>query len=331
MMEMAVRIMPRKIRLTLLVVSFLLLEVRVCHSGSSSEADQHAQSFSLLRRRTGGQRGRNPHYYWEPDYLEKNVDIKDAEVTATASDSGSSNSNNNNEENLNPYWDPVYWNALANPYWSTEYWHAKFRDNLLRQAQDEFVAQCLTTLEATSQNNKVNRDQFVQFIRQISRGSLVAREFKDLPLFLTMIFLSAACTSGEDCVGEDPAITTASTPEEESQLNQVLCRQLMRFPFLEVLFPFQFLIRVSEGVAAEDLLAGNDPNQIIPSLEKALDHVVLEGLNCSNIPEITYTPRRRDRSQSGPRAQRQPQPQEDCDFVVDVSIEDAADYRKFCI
>lgn len=233
-------------------------------------------------------------------------------------------------QNINPYWDPSFWNPLANTYWNTEYWHAKLSDNLLRVAEDEFVDQCLAALEDRAVNNKVNRQQYVQFLRDISKGTLVAQEFKDLPLFLSMIFFTAGCTSGEDCVGEEPKITTAASPQEESQLNGVLCRQLMRFPFLEVVFPFQFLILVSDDVTAAELLAANDTNKILPNLERALDIVLVEGLNCSYAPdEATLRSREGERRQVTPTTQRQPQPQEDCDFSVSVSIEDAADYRKF--
>lgn len=205
-------------------------------------------------------------------------------------------------------------------------------------AEISSVQKCLGLLETyASDDDRVSRQDYVRFLSEISKGTLRAQTFQSLPLFLSMIFFSASCSYGEDCVNQPPALTIHRTlTKGEQDMNAVMCHQLMRFPFLEILFPFQFLIRVSSEFSAEDLLVKTGNAKLVPNLESALDTALLEGFNC------TYTPpgspmivsRQKNKSR-GKRQQidvggsRQAQPQDDCNFVVDVTIADAADYRKF--
>jgi len=219
--------------------------------------------------------------------------------------------------------------------------------------QQVFVNQCLDLLEAKSVDEKVDRDQYVGFLEELSRGSLKAREFKDLPLFLSMIFFSAGCSHGEDCVDDEPALVvprsngqqqvqdkdSRATPQERDvvSMNHVLCHQLVRYPFLEVLMPFQFLIRVSNGLSASELMmvSENESNRgppIVPNLESALDQALLEGFNCSYSEPYLYKPKMMVGTKRKPvfnGQNRQPQSVDECDFLVEVTVSDAADYRKF--
>ena len=201
-------------------------------------------------------------------------------------------------------------------------------------AETAFVQKCLNLLEThASENNLVSRGDYVHFLSDISKGTLKAQTFQDLPLFLSMIFFSASCSHGEDCVTQAPALTMHRAPvtKGEQDMNAVMCHQLMRFPFLEILFPFQFLIRVSSEFSAEDFLVKSGSDKLVPNLESALDKALLEGFNCTG-DSVTVS-----RQQTKPRGKkqqlaisesRQPQPQDDCNFMVDVTIADAADYRK---
>ncbi|CAB9507263.1 expressed unknown protein [Seminavis robusta] len=186
--------------------------------------------------------------------------------------------------------------------------------------QDLFVDQCLTLLEGYSLDGQMDRTSYVQFLMTLSHNSLHAKNFQDLPLFLSMIFFSASCTSGEDCVTQEPAILVHPRGSPENQLNDLLCLQLMRFPFLEIALPFQFLIRVANGVSASEVLSVNETNQIVTTLELALDQVLLQGFNCSFSED--QPPRR---VKPDPK-RRQPQPHNACDYAVEVAVEDAADY-----
>jgi hypothetical protein len=203
-------------------------------------------------------------------------------------------------------------------------------DNLQPLDQDRFVDECLAVLESkVDVNGKVNRQGYVEALSDISKSSLQARAFSELPLFLSMIFFSASCTSGEDCVTLEPAFTIHSRDSQEHQLNRVLCLQLMRFPFLEVVMPFQFLVRSSSRLTASAVLAENENNPILPTLEVALDQVLLGGFNCSHVaPGGPLPPRATRRSPEERSRRRQPQPQNDCDYVVYATVEDAADFRK---
>jgi hypothetical protein len=197
--------------------------------------------------------------------------------------------------------------------------------------QERFVDECLAILESNADGNRrINRQGYVDSLSQISKSSLQPKSFSDLPLFLSMIFFSASCTSGEDCVTQEPEITLHSRDNPENQLNRVLCLQLMRFPFLEVVVPFQFLMRSSSGLTASTILSDNENDPIVPTLEVALDQVLLRGFNCTHVePGGPLPPRPNKRSPAERSKRRQPQPQHDCDYVVYVSVEDAADFRKY--
>lgn len=226
-----------------------------------------------------------------------------------------------------------------------------FRDNLKIMTQNLFVQQCMELLEShADQDKQLNRAQYVSFLQDISNDSLEVDDFTDLPLFLAMIFFSASCSNGEDCVSNEAAMSITPVGTRENQMNQVLCRQLMRFPFMEILLPFQFLIRVNSGLSAAELMLlgseeGDDreadqeedlaATRIVPNLEGALDQVLLQGFNCSYVPGEPIANRRREMPPRQRSQLRQPQPQTDCDYVVQVTVEDAADYpcgfRSSCI
>ena len=202
--------------------------------------------------------------------------------------------------------------------------------------ESAFVKKCVGLLEThASDNEQVSRQDYVDFLADVSQGTLKARTFQDLPLFLSMIFFSASCSHGEDCVTQAPSlVVNRQLAKGERDMNAVLCHQLMRFPFLEVLFPFQFLIQVSSEFSAEDILVAKDKAQIVPNLEFALDSALLKGFNCTYVPGESVVSVSRQPKPRGKRQKlissgnRQPQPQDDCNYVVDVTIADAADYRK---
>lgn len=204
-------------------------------------------------------------------------------------------------------------------------------------SETAFVQKCLGVLEThASENDLVSREDYVHFLSDISKGTLKAQTFHDLPLFLSMIFFSASCSHGEDCVTQAPALTIhRSLTKGEQDMNAVMCHQLMRFPFLEILFPFQFLIRVSSEFSAEDFLVKSGSEKLVPNLEFALDTALLEGFNCTFGPDDSVAVSRQQTKPRGRKQQidisgsRQPQPQDDCNFIVDVTIADAADYRKW--
>lgn len=213
------------------------------------------------------------------------------------------------------------------------------RDGIQLMRQSLFVEQCLNLMDSHANRDKLNRQSYVSFLQEISNDALTTRNFADLPLFLSMIFFSASCSNGEDCVSEEPAITIHPAGSPENQMNLVLCHQLMRFPFMEVLLPFQFLIRLNSGLSASDLMVvseevsapeeEDDIARLVPSLEGALDQALLQGFNCSYVPGEPVSQRATRMSPRERSKHRQPQPQGDCDYVVQVSVEDAADYRKF--
>lgn len=212
----------------------------------------------------------------------------------------------------------------------------KLNESMDIMSQNLFLEQCLILMESHAEDGRLNKQQYIKFLQEISNDTLNTSDFTDLPLFLAMIFFSASCSSGEDCVSQEPAITIHHPQAAENGMNVVLCRQLMRFPFMEVLLPFQFLVRLDSGLSASELMMVSESEEsdqvagILPNLEGALDQVLLRGFNCSYVPgePIQYTPKRKPKP-LGPRRKsqfRQPQPQTDCNYVVDVTVEDAADY-----
>jgi hypothetical protein len=216
----------------------------------------------------------------------------------------------------------------------------KMNDSLEIISRNIFLEQCLELLESHADDEgRVNKKRYMSFLQELSNDTFKPGDFTDLPLFLAMIFFSASCSSGEDCVDLEPAITIHPPGTVvELDMNQVLCNQLMRFPFMEVLLPFQFLVRLDSGLSASELILmdeskeANEVSQILPTLEGALDQVLLRGFNCSYVPgePTRHKHKKKERMSPHRRSQfRQPQPQNDCDYVVDVTVEDAADYRKY--
>jgi len=197
-----------------------------------------------------------------------------------------------------------------------------------------FTQHCLNLLDTySSGNNRVSEEEYVEFLQALSQGTFQAQTFTALPLFLSMIFFSASCSSGEDCISQPPQLTLQqqeAAAKGQQDRNVVLCNQLMRYPFLEILFPFQFLIRVPNRFTAADVLAPdtNDNNRnggIVRNLEAALDYSLLDGFNCSDTVADVAKPRGKKQHLIAAES-RQPQSQNDCNYIVDVTIADATDY-----
>lgn len=213
--------------------------------------------------------------------------------------------------------------------------------DIARLTQDVFVSECLSMLQMVSSSEGqegrevVTEASYLEFLQMISQGHIEITEFKDLPFYLSTIYLSASCSTGRDCISEEPIIVM-----QDIHATVVLCRQLMKYPFLEVRLPFQFLIRTSNDMTAKDIIiVSNDEVQKSPvtsRLESAISQVLLQGFNCTSAMEQE---RRKNKSRKPTTSfkkkpkkhqlTRQPQPQHDCDVVVETSINDAADYRKF--
>lgn len=267
---------------------------------------------------------------------------EDTTTTATTMDQQKQRNNDN------PYWEF----PTANPYWdapttatiaeaagqkeeSTSTTDSDRAIVATSPAETAFVRKCLGLLEThATDDERVFRANYVSFLQDISQGTLKANTFQDLPLFLSMIFFSASCSHGEDCIAQAPSLTVnrQTIDKGERDMNAVMCHQLMRFPFLEILFPFQFLMRVGSQYSAADILKVDNQNtRIVPNLEFALDTALLKGFNCSYAPGEPTLLVSRQKPRGAPQrlissANRQPQPQDDCNYVVDVTIADATDY-----
>jgi hypothetical protein len=85
---------------------------------------------------------------------------------------------------------------------------------------------CFTLLEQESGGDVVTRSEYVSFLGALTDGDLDYVNFDDLPELFKLIFYSTACTSGQDCVHENPSISL-NTSGVSLRLQQFLCRQVM--------------------------------------------------------------------------------------------------------
>jgi hypothetical protein len=143
--------------------------------------------------------------------------------------------------------------------------------------------------EATSvTNGSMGQEEFVSFLMEMTDGDLSFGRFADLPALFVMIFYTAACHTGSDCIpGNRPQfeIGDTSNPNEESQF---LCQQTLKSTFSKAESVFEYFIRYSTDVIDEGDLA--------TCLSTATVNVLLEDLaSCPVLAEVDLTERKKQR------------------------------------
>ena len=153
---------------------------------------------------------------------------------------------------------------------------------------------CVRTLKDVAVNNRVDRQSYVTFLEEYSGRSLIFSAFDDLPLSLVLIFYTAACSAGGigsgggRCGDIDPKIRLnqlmpaggAEPSSVNSPLLIVFCTTIKDVAAIQIEFLFQYLIRYSNGMSAQQVLVGSDGDTVKDDLERATELVLLDYFDC---------------------------------------------------
>jgi hypothetical protein len=149
---------------------------------------------------------------------------------------------------------------------------------------------CYSLLDdATSTTNGImGQEEFVSFLKEMTDGGLSFGRFADLPALFVMIFYTAACSTGSDCVpGNRPQIEIGDTANPNEEI-QFLCQQTLKSTFSTAESVFEYFIRYSTDAIDEGDLA--------TCLSTATVNVLLEDLaSCPVLTEVDLTQRKKER------------------------------------
>lgn len=90
----------------------------------------------------------------------------------------------------------------------------------------EAYEKCFSLLNEVAEDDVVTRAGYVDFLGVLTNGDLAYDDFEELPDLYTLIFYSTTCTSGQDCVHENPTISLNPEGVSVGSL-QFFCRQVM--------------------------------------------------------------------------------------------------------
>jgi hypothetical protein len=165
--------------------------------------------------------------------------------------------------------------------------HSKSRRRLASPITDEELDLCVTSLEEVAIDGKVGREDYLLFLEDFSSSSLTFEAFADLPVPLILVFYTAACSSGRDCINQEPAVSLDHVGASPGLLS-VLCSSIKDMAVRQIEFPFQYQMQYQgNGVEAEDFLLGGIDGIDARNLEEATQLALLENLSCgTNDPHV---------------------------------------------
>ena len=143
--------------------------------------------------------------------------------------------------------------------------------------------------EATSFSGGImGQEEYVSFLMQMTDGELSFGRFSDLPALFVMIFYTAACTSGTNCLpGNRPQFEIGDTSDPNDVI-QFLCQQTLKSTTSTAQSVFEYLIRYSTDTIDEADLA--------TCLSTATVNVLLKDLaGCPVLTEVDTTGRKKQR------------------------------------
>ena len=225
---------------------------------------------------------------------------------------------------------------------------------------DYELASCIKTLEGFAVDGEVNQEQYLLFLESFfpsssssSNSEMKFDSFQDLPIELILIFNTAACSSGRDCLNEEPAITLDHVTTSLG-LMASLCSSIKDLSVLQIEFSFQYQFKYqspgNNEIEAESLFDTGINGIDAKSLEGAIENVLLEKLTCgqdNHSSNILHNHRRRrdsrylrkdtesnsdilmDDEREVTRNLQGHHGTSVCDFIVDAEIVDATNFSKF--
>jgi hypothetical protein len=134
---------------------------------------------------------------------------------------------------------------------------------------------CTASLEEVAEDGAVGRDEFITFLEDFSGRSLVFQDFLELPLSLILIFYTAACSSGRDCVNQEPVVSVEHVGVSQGLL-AVFCTSVRDVVVVQINFRFQYQIRYQNGTTLDQLLQGS----LKEDVEQATELVLLNHFGC---------------------------------------------------
>jgi hypothetical protein len=134
---------------------------------------------------------------------------------------------------------------------------------------------CTASLEQVATDGAVGRDEFITFLEDFSGRSLVFEGFLDLPLSLILIFYTAACSSGRDCVNQEPVVSVDHVGVSQGLL-AIFCTAVRDVVVVQINFRFQYQIRYQDGTMLDHLLQGS----LKEDVEQATELVLLNQFGC---------------------------------------------------
>ena len=118
--------------------------------------------------------------------------------------------------------------------------------------EDEPLQKCYDVLSEVSEGDSgLSKEKYLVFLAQISNGDVYFDEWKDLSALFLLIFLTSACTTGQDCVNEPPKISF----EDELSLLEFFCSQILRHVHTRVELTFEYTARYDQDIS-EDSMRG---------------------------------------------------------------------------
>jgi hypothetical protein len=108
----------------------------------------------------------------------------------------------------------------------------------------------------TDTNSELRQEEYLEFLRLLTDGAVAYDRFQDLPAIYVMIFYTAACAEGDDCVpGSTPAIRISETDTgEPSEIVQLFCKQILKNTTSSAEAVFDYSIRYNpDRITQEDL------------------------------------------------------------------------------
>jgi hypothetical protein len=124
----------------------------------------------------------------------------------------------------------------------------------VQEAQADPLQKCYDALaEVVQDRDQLLQEEYLTFLTTISNGDIAYMRFSDLSLLFVSIFLTAACTDGQDCVNEAPALSLKRTgrPRAPTDL-EFFCRQILTYTYTEAELSFEYTVRYSVNHAREE-------------------------------------------------------------------------------
>lgn len=197
--------------------------------------------------------------------------------------------------------------------------------------------------EVAAAASTLGQDDYVQYLKMLTNGDVSVDRFPDLPVVFVMIFYTAACPFGTDCMpGNTPAIAIGDTSNPSDDL-QLFCKQTLRSTFNTADASFEYSVRynpdnVDEGALAvclstatvNVLLEQLASCPMIVGARRQLSHAVSHAVQ--NSPSwATYNAERRERWLQSLGSATTANSNSTCAYAIESTVQRITELRKFFV